>query len=244
MKPRSKWIVTPLFVLLLLWAARGGAAPLWYSSPVLEARVVDDGTGQPLAGVVAVAHWELRGGLIDGRTIGQLVVLETVTNADGQCSFPAWGPKLRPLFGWLALSSSPTLVLFKSGYTVAYPPPEWHLTMHLAPRVLPLPHWHDTTIRMQKFNGSMKERGEQLYFLRGKLRFALDSYEDDCLWKQIPRLLVAFAQEDSRLATATGMPSDTEALGQGTIEAWDKRRSPNQVQRCGSMTDYLRSYIP
>jgi hypothetical protein len=236
MKRRYKWIVTPLFVLLLLWAARGCAAPLWYSSPALEARVVDASTGQPMAGVIAVAHWELEGGLYHGRTTGQLVVLETVTNADGQFSFPAWGPKLRPFFGTLKLSSSPRLALFKSEYTVAHPPPEWSLSMDPAPRVLPLPHWHHTNIQMKKFEGSFEEYAKHLGFLDDTLRFAFQY--DDCTWKQIPRILVALHLEEQRFKEQRIPTYRTPLLNREERAKWA------EPSRCGSVKEFLRSYLP
>ncbi len=237
MKRRYKWTVTPLCVLLLLWAARGCAAPLWYSSPALEARVVDDDTEQPLEGVIAVAHWELEGGgPFHEKTTGELVVLETVTNADGLFSFPAWGPKLRPFFGALKLSRSPRLALFKSGYTVAHPPPEWSLSMDPAPRVLPLPHWHRTTIRMKKFAGSTEEYAKHLAFFDIALTFAFEY--DDCTWKQIPRTLVAIHLEEQRFKEQ-GIPTYwTPILNRGERAKWA------EPSRCGSVKEFLRSYLP
>ncbi len=94
LRPQQWLRIASLVTLLLpLWVYACG--PATSSSPALEARVVDEATGQPIEGVIAVAHWQLRGGIHED-AVGELVVMEAVTDATGTFRFPAWEPKLRP----------------------------------------------------------------------------------------------------------------------------------------------------
>src|SRR5215510_4957926 len=90
--------------------------PNTYSAEAIEAWVIDEETRQPLEGVIVVANWKLMGGMHPD-VIGSLVLTETVTDARGRFSFPAWGPKPRPVTGYLD-ELSPQLLLFKSAYAV------------------------------------------------------------------------------------------------------------------------------
>jgi hypothetical protein len=47
-------------LLLCVWAAPALAYPPFYSAREVHGQVVDDATGQPIAGVVVVAQWKLR----------------------------------------------------------------------------------------------------------------------------------------------------------------------------------------
>jgi hypothetical protein len=108
-----RFLICLLMVTLPLTACAAGP-PSTYSAEVLEAWVMDEETNQPLAGVHVVAHWALYGGMHTDM-VGPLMVMETVTDAQGRFFFPEWGPKKRPQgFLWYA---DPTLLLFKSGYT-------------------------------------------------------------------------------------------------------------------------------
>jgi hypothetical protein len=83
-----------------------------YEAPAFTIRVVDQQTGQPLADVHAIAAWLVYG--FHGRR-GVLMALEAVSGADGQLSFPAWGPVKSGVEG-LVLARDPLISLFKPGY--------------------------------------------------------------------------------------------------------------------------------
>jgi hypothetical protein len=116
---RSMRFLIFLLTATLPLAACAAGPPSRYSAESLEAWVVDDETSQPLEGVNVVAHWALFGGMHTD-VVGQLMVMETVTDAQGRFFFPAWGPKKRPQgFLWYA---DPTLSTVQ----------EWvHLQAHL-----------------------------------------------------------------------------------------------------------------
>src|SRR5690348_13390482 len=82
-------IVALLSVLILSLQACTTSAT-YYSAEPITAWVVDAETKQPLAGVNVVAHWQLEGGLEGGNNIGQMMVMEAVTDTAGKFSFPAW----------------------------------------------------------------------------------------------------------------------------------------------------------
>lgn len=99
--------------LIFLGCSATGLAvpPAFYSAKEIRATVVDEETGRPLEGVVAVAIWQLEPSGLQIR----LQVTEAVTDAQGQFFIPGWGPKPRQ-WGWLG-HRSPLLILFKHGYT-------------------------------------------------------------------------------------------------------------------------------
>ena len=84
-----------LFALLLLGMTHAlsvVAAPMRYTAEPIEGWVVDKENGQPLEGVIVVAHWQLEGGFEGGYPMGQMRVLETLTDAQGRYYFAGWGP--------------------------------------------------------------------------------------------------------------------------------------------------------
>jgi hypothetical protein len=83
-----------------------------YEAPGFSIRVVDQQTGQPLAGVHALATWLMYGGHGGRRP---LMVLEAVSGPDGMISFPAWGP-VRSGASGLEPARDPLISLFRPGY--------------------------------------------------------------------------------------------------------------------------------
>jgi hypothetical protein len=94
--------------------------PSSYSAAETRGAVVDDATGQPIEGAVAVARW----GWLDqgpgsrsssysdwGRAVH---VAESVADGYGRIVFPRWGPKSRT--GGMMDPGAPQLLVFKAGY--------------------------------------------------------------------------------------------------------------------------------
>jgi hypothetical protein len=110
--------ISPVVCTLLLLYC-GASAAFEYSARAITARVVDAETKEPLHGVVVVAHWQLQGGLEGWSPLGELMVMDAVTDQSGTLHFPAWGPKKIPRgLDWNARRKDldPGLLLFKSGY--------------------------------------------------------------------------------------------------------------------------------
>lgn len=174
-----------------------------YSAKPIEAWVVDSETKQPLEGVIVVALWELRYGL-EGGGAYPLTVMEAVTDKNGRFYFPAWGPKKIPehlpyearLKDW-----DPAMVFYKKDYTYLM------LTNDRPIRSMSghgdstrTSEWNGKTIPLTKFRGSIEAYElnvlEFVYFVD-----AIVETVADCNWKQIPRLLHAFGEEERRFVS-------------------------------------------
>lgn len=83
-----------------------------YEGAPFTIKVVDAETGQPLAGVHALAEWQQYGTYGSG---GPLMVQDAVSGAEGVLTFPAWGPVSGSRVG-LDSPRDPLVTLFKSGY--------------------------------------------------------------------------------------------------------------------------------
>lgn len=83
-----------------------------YESPAFKIKVVDSETGQPLAGVHALAEWIQYGYHGSG---GPLMAVDALSGSDGVLDFPKWGP-IRGSSGGLVLNQDPVISLFRPGY--------------------------------------------------------------------------------------------------------------------------------
>ena len=103
---------------------RGCADPIG-SRPDSKIRARPDAAlGEPLAGVIVVAHREVESPY-NGATVAQVIVMETTTDKQGKFAFPAWGLKrphtslaplaVAPWTGRLRYQA-PALLLFKSDW--------------------------------------------------------------------------------------------------------------------------------
>jgi len=232
---RAKWILGIVLAVLLVPIGWVLWPPVYWADSI-HARVVDAATGQPLAGVNVVAHWELNGPL-ENVPVGQLQVLETVTDENGEFTFPAWGPRLRwPLYGFLTWRD-PMLLLFKSRYSYEV------LFNEVTPYYTGLhrrSQWNGKTIPLKTYEGRLEAyAGHVRHFEDRRLDFAFS--HRDCSWKHIPRMLVALHREKQRLNAAGLRDSSGHSL---ILEEQDKNRSPAEIALCGSVQEFLRSYLP
>jgi len=199
-------------------------APPVYAAPETKGVAIDAETGQPLEGVIVVAYWELKG--FHTYPVGLMMVQEGVTGAQGRFELPAWGPKPRsPLTGQLE-SLEPELLAFKRGYVRQYEPTE-----------IPKKQHPQQVLKFKKVPEDSKEYLRGVSFIDDNLRLMF-RYED-CSWKQIPRMLVAMHQERLRL-DAKGVKDPFNYIH--TIEDRDQN-SATRV-KCGSVQEYLQSYLP
>jgi len=226
-------------LLLVLLPLPLQACATTYSAAPIEASVVDAQTGEPVAGVNVVAHWELDRAVPtpipgyfgrDPRGPAQLQIMETVTDQNGHFSFPAWGPLPVPPLAYLN-SSDPAIVMFKPGYspfgTTNYYPSTFNFTAS-STRTSQI---NGTTIKIKKFEGDLKAYAEELWFLGSSLDFARSSKPPGCEWTRIPRMLAAVNKQERIFEDAkiyTSLPS---------IE-----RLPFQDQ-CGSAQELLKEYL-
>jgi hypothetical protein len=221
-----------LLITMLLPSAWACGLPLTYSAEAIEAWVVDEDTGQPLEGVIVVAHWQLEGGL-HRDTVGELMVMETISDVKGRFYFPVWGPKLRGIKGYLGYKD-PELLLFKSGYSYVAASNRWNAPVDA--NSLRHSDWNDKTLTLKKFQGSLEEYAKELWFLDETIDFAFFRERSNCGWQKIPHLLVAMHLEAEKLHHAN-IPDKPR-----TLEAYEGRNEPERP-KCGLVKEFLRSYL-
>jgi len=217
-----------LFILLGIFIVLPICAdyPREYSAEAIQAKVVDAKTKKPLEGVIVTANWQLESGNVGGVIyVGQMMVMETVTDKDGKFTFPAWGPK--PLKKGLLLNHDPQLLLFKPGYRYLSLQNTFEDKMYLKP--VRRSEWDGKMIELKPFKGMMEEWANQLGFLITSLRFV----EDDCNWKKTPRIILALDGEKERLRKA------------GIIRTfYSISYLPTDEKKCGSPQEFFRGYQP
>lgn len=196
--------------------------PVYVAAPT-SARVVDKETGEPLADVIVVAHWELEPVWGEGSPRGQMEVLETVTGPDGRFTLPGWGPRLRRtplgyLGGW-----APALVLFRPGYSDALAVNSERHYPDL--RIWRRSEWANRDIKMVPMANDPQVARRNLRGLQTSLSFATRN----CWWRKFPRMLLAL-DAASRDLEARGAP------GGPTLKEWDREiRARNLEEACGGV---------
>ena len=179
-----------------------------YTALPIQAWVVDGETNQPLEGVIVVAHWQLKGGLEGGNPVGQMMVMETVTDAKGWFYFPGWGPKLRPWYGELK-DQSPGILLFKSGYESRGLQNDTTDKTMRGDLDIPLRSiWNKRAIKIAKFRGTMKEYEELFEGFNYSLERIATDQPKECLWKNLQKTIRAVNRERNRLVSL-GVNPDT-----------------------------------
>lgn len=206
-----------LLTLALLAYAPGAAAdPAVYWAKAVRGAVVDDVTGEPLAGVVVVAQWELVRELVPGmvnESYGdRLAIVETVTDSNGRYEIAGWGPVARPPFMHLE-HRDPSISFFKAGY---YP---WTVTNELRSSYsrdsVRASQWDGQAVRLRKFTGQAQEwlvpdgRFKAPASVSGtledyasrvnRLQVTLQWSKGNDDWKKYPRMVEALAAERERL---------------------------------------------
>jgi hypothetical protein len=157
----------------------------------ITAKVVDSATGQPIEGANVVATWNLEGGLEGGAITGHAMVMEAVTDANGQFRFPGWGPTLGYAAGEIK-AAAPELLIFKSGYRY------WTARNHGLLRPAPFymhSDYNGAVIKLDRFTGSVEEYAKAT---SDPLNIDVNSLlaNNECNWKQIPRFLWSIQQQN------------------------------------------------
>ena len=192
-----------LALALLGLTSCAGLSQRYYSAEPIEAWVVDEKTGKPLEGVIVVAHWKLMRGTVAGRVpAGTMMLLETVTDANGRFSFPAWGPLENASEGILD-HEDPMLILFKSGYR------QTGLSNHYGIRAEDKPskrksEWSGKTIKMTRFEGTPEQYAshvaERSRFIDSTLDWTWNrSWSPECNIAKTPLLAQALDRENSEM---------------------------------------------
>jgi len=194
-----------------------------YTAEPIAARIVDADTGAPVEGVNVVAAWQAKGGLEGGNIMGYVMVMEDVTDANGEFSFPGWGPKK---WGNGAIrDGAPLLILFKPGYEVSF---VWERKygVEFAPSHL---SWsgNGKSIQFKKFARKEDEYAHPNVGVWTVLDTLIP--QRGCSWKEIPRFLNAVDLQ-RRALLASGKTSDLPSLD--SLDA-------NAEKSCGSLKAYV-----
>ncbi len=151
--------VRAILMALLLPVQAYAGYPSQYAAEAIEAWVVDAETKKPLEGVIVTANWELEAGTVGGSIpVGQLMVMETVTDRNGRFYFPAWGSKPRG-HGYL-VDRDPQILMFKNGYESGGLQNTPSSKINKAS--LRRSEWHGKTIELQKPTFRLRHIGERV----------------------------------------------------------------------------------
>lgn len=226
----TKQAVSQLLLLgltLLLPACAGVVYPPAYAAEAIEGWVIDAETKQPLEGVVVTADWELRGGATPGGStaVGELMVMESVTDKNGHFYFSPWGP-IRQLKGELH-NHDPRLILFKSGYVPLILSNEIRLDAKAALESVRRSRWNGKTIELTRFRGTVKQYADRIDSMMIAIRFV----EDDCNWKRTPDMILELDRQEKIFRQS------------GIIRGvYSTRYLPTNESRCGSPKTFFESY--
>lgn len=229
-------------VLMLALLTPLQSCAFFYTAKPIEAWVVDAETKKPLDGVIVVAHWQLKGGLEGGNPVGQMMVMETVTDKNGRFYFPGWGPKLRPWYGELK-NQSPGILLFKSGY-------EHRNLYNIRTRKdaggALSSEWNGKMIELKPFG----EKREIKDILRDfeHLNSSVETIVRDaksCNWKKIPKMLLAIRKQRLFLLVKNiiGLPFGISSVDQYLLDNSEKF-SHEGGAACGSPEQFFRTNMP
>lgn len=238
MKRRINYLFLIMACVMTLSACAG---PLRYSADPIEAKIIDVETKQPLEGVIVVAHWELERGTEGGNIpVGQLKVMEAVTDKHGKFVFPGFGPET--IWIGFLVDKDPELIIFKPDYEYRRLLNPYTSDRELRTRKVRQSDWSGKTIALKPFKGTDEEYAQHVYNLDGNLEFARYGSMgtlDDCEWKKIPRMLVALHRMreyfDSKGVKLPGW--------RGGARIRKITDVGNQGQ-CGSAEKFFRGYLP
>jgi hypothetical protein len=203
-----------LLVTTLAMAMEACADPYYTSAPI-EAWVVDADTGAPIEGAVVTANWQLVGFGFEtgGRKLGQLEVMETVTDRNGRFYFPGF-TKVN-LSGNVLREEDPQILIFKSGYRYLRAANEYPIGKEGEQGTHRKSSIIGHKLKMQKADADIKKFASNLGFLTDYLATIVNARGSD----GIPRMIHALACERRRLRTidpAIGsipVPGTTKAEG-------------------------------
>ena len=217
---------------LALFAISQVAACAMYSAAPMQATVVDADTGQPLEGAVIVAHWVLEDtGAV--KTVGDMELMEAVTDANGRFALAGWGPKATPNYPYPVRLSrlDPEIFILKPGYMPRQVMNNEHPDLIFHPEDLGpatrTSQWNNRVIELKKADDPPKSYAFHL----GGILNGVDYF--NCKWKKIPRMVVMISKEKDRLKSL-GINSSTSA----TINGLDSRK-----EACGSAKEFFKDYL-
>ena len=236
MKYRMTFLIA-ISLLPLMASCQQPSAETLFAEPV-AARVVDADTGQPLAGVVIMAYWDLHQGSLTGHapSCGAADIEEAVTDENGDFQIPGWGPVTSSCD---MRAENPSLILFKSGYYergVNNNPVNPLKTVTVSQSI-----WDGQTIKMRKFsNMDLIDNGPRSYASEfGGLNNILERYAlGGCTWKKMPSMLRAVYLQQLQF-NAAGHNLETVI----TKLFRDDQEMQKEAPECGSPKAFIEGLV-
>ena len=202
--------------------------PLLYRAEAIDGNVVDDDTRKPIEGVIVVAQWEVVGGFMEAIPMGDLEILETVTDAEGAYHFDAWGP--REIIAGHFFGNDPGLIFFKPGYEFK------SLRNSLHPPGAGSPMYDEYGQARCVWSGKTIDLKPETPSQRIAQQHLIDMYVPfqgkPCSWKKMPRLLVAL------ISVVESAPDGGAQHRRSVLETLESERHPD----CGSVEEFLRRF--
>jgi len=220
--------VAGFLIAILLSPVPSVASPGQYSAGPTWGQVVDADTGEPIAGVLVIALWDLEGGVERSR-VGTFKVLEATTDGQGRFRMPGWGPLPASSRGQLD-AYDPSLTLFKSGYT-----PEWIENGPFGERgkrlQLEVHDWASNggILKLQKYSKAPGDYSRRVNLIVMHLFDVL--YGSGCRWKEIPRTVRALEDEE-KAERAQGLHPRFSLSAESLIHSRD----------CGPIDEFMKAY--
>jgi len=178
-----------LGAILLFLGCNSLIAPLVYFAKPFGGRVIDAESLQPIEGAVVVAEWRPYYLLFVDRSTPMKVV-ETVTDAQGNYSFPGWGPRLRLWTERLDVCD-PELAVFKMGYKARLEVNERSRNTYVRAS-----DWDGVELELEPFRGTPAERLHEFEYILSETAWDL----------QMPTRLGREMLKESPLAVSAAKP--------------------------------------
>lgn len=231
--------------LLLNGCAIGGT----YSAKSIEGWVVDAKTKQPIEGAVVVATWDLSWGMENNRSY-YMTLMESVTDAAGRYSFPAWGPKStakRVPISARFFGLDPELMFFKSGYR--YDVKTNPLGEAESGRSTRSSEWNGTTVALKPVGEGEMRSGNWSSYRNSLARYHPEDLppETPCYWRLIPKAVMAEHREYEILLAAKLVSKRQDASQ--LLEEWEAeeyragKHIPLDHPECGSPTAFFEGLM-
>lgn len=213
---------------LLLTACSGYSET--YTADSIEGWVVDATSKQPIEAVVITANWQLLGNV--AYPIGQLMVMESVTDGKGRFYFPAW--KKEDKTGGFIRAEGPLLLVFKNGYKLEG---RYNESAALGKRHGPhlTSEWNGRKIELKKLSGDVEGEFEEYRKFNYELGSKVTQDESLCAWKSIPKTIKTLV-DLREYFTSNGKKSFSSI--DSNLRANEKY---NSDKGCGSVKQFFES---
>ena len=188
-------------VWLTAWLSLAAGAVGAATMPAVTMKVVDEGDGTPVPGVVALFRGTARQGTLTGHGGEQalLFAVEAVSDGSGELRFPEQNFSSQPFF-LNTNYENPSMLLLKPGYA----PLVLTNQLRILPTLAEASVWefHGKTIRMKRATESDLRRYADLTTL---ITDSVVKFDRACLWKRAPLTLVAADRMFPRAGQASSL---------------------------------------